>query len=138
MWIYILVGVALLVIVFWNPVFENMTNADVQKKQDFHAAGSDDKSKKPTTWELPPAKSTQKKSVSPEPPLMGPRVPAVDLSQPSGTLDPSKNGSSVYPDIYGPELLKEPGYNPYKQPAFPEGPLEPAPYLNDFSSILNK
>ncbi len=139
MWVYILLVIAILVIVFWNPVFEHMTNAAVQKKQDFHAAGTDDKTKRPTTWQLPNPKPTKKKAGSLEPPLMGPRVPAVDLNEPSGTNDPTKNGSSVYPDIYGPELLKAPGHlDPLKQPAFPPGPAEPAPYLNDFSSILNK
>jgi len=83
--------------------------------------------------------------------IWGPRAPKLDTtsSQPRpGETGREKHQSGVYPNIYGPELLKEPGKSMFEDsssPAeinyrpvaeFPAGPLRPSPYLNDFSKIL--
>ena len=80
--------------------------------------------------------------------IWGPRAPELDPNQPRPTDSGNgRNGSGIYPNIYGPESLKTPGGNggdssdppPFDFiPAaeFPAGPLHPSPYLNDFSKIL--
>jgi hypothetical protein len=142
----------LVLVIFWNPVFENMTNADISKKGEFHAS-------KPTNWEMPnpedtkkklAAKSTHKKA-DPNHQIMGPMIPPVDPNAPEPTSGNGKNGSGVYPSIYGPESLAAPGSKdskhseegsgtpPYQMmptAEFPAGPAEPMPFLTDFSKIL--
>jgi len=83
--------------------------------------------------------------------IWGPRAPKLDPNQPRPSDSGNgKNKSGVYPDIYGPERLEVPGHAdkgggdssdppPYDYvPAaeFPAGPLQPSPYLNDFSKML--
>lgn len=82
--------------------------------------------------------------------IWGPRAPKLDPNQPRPSDSGNgKNKSGVYPDIYGPEMLEPPGHAdkggdssdppPYDYiPAaeFPAGPLQPSPYLNDFSKML--
>lgn len=81
--------------------------------------------------------------------IWGPRAPQLDPNQPRPTDsgNGSKHGTGVYPNIYGPDSLDPPGGNggdssdppPFDFiPAaeFPAGPLQPSPYLNDFSRIL--
>lgn len=82
--------------------------------------------------------------------IWGPRAPKLDPNQPRPSDSGNgKNKSGVYPDIYGPEMLEVPGHAdkggdssnppPYDYvPAaeFPAGPLQPSPYLNDFSKML--
>jgi hypothetical protein len=83
--------------------------------------------------------------------IWGPRAPKLDPNQPRPSDSGNgKNKSGVYPDIYGPEMLEAPGHAdkgggdssnppPYDYvPAaeFPAGPLQPSPYLNDFSKML--
>ena len=81
--------------------------------------------------------------------IWGPRAPKLDSSQPRpGETGRDKHQTGVYPNIYGPELLNEPGKKSYEDsstPAemsytpvaeFPAGPLRPSPYLNDFSKFL--
>jgi len=139
--LYCLAGLSIAYLLYIHPWTENMTNADVQKKQEFHAG-------KPTAWKLPNAEdtktalqpqSTQKKSVNTQ--IMGPTIPESEANAPKPTLSPTgKNGSGVYPNIYGPELLISPGskleddFVPAAE--FPAGPEQPQPYLNDFSRML--
>ena len=80
--------------------------------------------------------------------IRGPTAPPLDKNQPSPGDNDSKikQGSGVYPDIYGPDLLQVPGgddqmtilqQNDFVPAAeFPAGPLFPSPYLNDFSKML--
>ena len=81
--------------------------------------------------------------------IMGPRAPELDPNQPRPTDsgNGSKYGSGVYPNIYGPESLEPPGggggdssdpppFDFIPAAEFPAGPLQPSPYLNDFSRIL--
>ena len=146
--LYCLAGAGILFLLYVHP-WEHMTNADIQKKQEFHAG-------KPTAWKMPNAEdtktalqpqSTQKKSVNTQ--IMGPTIPESEANAPKPTLAPTgKNGSGVYPHIYGPELLIAPGTkdSEHSQPKieddfipaaeFPAGPEEPQPYLNDFSRML--
>jgi len=79
--------------------------------------------------------------------IWGPKAPMLDPNQPSPSdSDNGNNKSGVYPDIYGPERLGAPGskdnggdpsmYDYVPAAEFPAGPLQPSPYLNDFSKIL--
>ena len=81
--------------------------------------------------------------------IWGPLAPKLDPNQPSPSDSGNgKHGSGVYPHIYGPDLLDAPGskdkedkidipeYDYLPAAEFPAGPLQPSPYLNDFSSIL--
>jgi hypothetical protein len=80
-------------------------------------------------------------------PIQGPRAPKLDPNQPRPSDSGNgKNGGGVYPQIYGPDSLDAPGskdnggdFPPFDYlPAaeFPAGPLQPSPYLNDFSKML--
>lgn len=81
--------------------------------------------------------------------IWGPLAPKLDPNQPSPSDSGNgKHGSGVYPHIYGPDFLDEPGskdkeanidipeYDYVPAAEFPAGPLQPSPYLNDFSKIL--
>jgi hypothetical protein len=81
--------------------------------------------------------------------IWGPLAPKLDPNQPSPSDSGNgKHGSGVYPHIYGPDLLDAPGskdkedsidipeYDYLPAAEFPAGPLQPSPYLNDFSKIL--
>ena len=81
--------------------------------------------------------------------IWGPLAPKLDPNQPSPSDSGNgKHGSGVYPHIYGPDLLDAPGskdkedkidipeYDYVPAAEFPAGPLQPSPYLNDFSKIL--
>ena len=132
--LYIASAVALIYLVWNHYSIERMTNKDVQDKHE----------KKP---DHPNGKKPNGQ------PIQGPRAPKLDPNQPDPSGGGGKNGSGVYPDIYGPDSLLPPGHKdinihgesssdppPYDYvPAaeFPAGPAEPAPYLNDFSTILN-
>lgn len=131
MW-YLLLGLlALLIVSTWYPR-EFMTNADVQKKLDFHAS-------KPTSWNM------KKDNESNENRLMGPRIPSeqekeVEEAKQKNTSD----SSSVYPEVYGPERAQVPGHSgqegifqdTYTSFAeFPAGPKEPQPYLGNYSKF---
>jgi hypothetical protein len=132
--IWLILGlISLFLIIFWNPVFEHMTNADVQKKLDFHASS-------PTKWNM-----SKKPDGEPNKQIMGPLVPPKqDEPQPIHDSKTS-NGSAVYPEIYGPESLKAPGekgkdsifsestYTGFSD--FPKGPVNPSPILSNFSKL---
>lgn len=81
--------------------------------------------------------------------IWGPLAPKLDPNQPSPSDSGNgKHGSAVYPHIYGPDFLEAPGskdkedsidipeYDYLPAAEFPAGPLQPSPYLNDFSKIL--
>jgi hypothetical protein len=122
---------------------DHMTNKDVKAKQDFHDS-------KPSGWKPKHPVKVDGQAI------YGPTAPKLDPHAPEpGSGGGGKNGSGVYPDIYGPESITAPGQGgtlpgqgeggdssnppPYDYvPAaeFPAGPLQPEPYLNDFSKIL--
>ena len=152
MWYTYLAIVCLVLVIFWNPVFEHMTNSDVAKKLEFHASS-------PKKWHMPNPEDTKKKlapvtthkKANPNQQIMGPTIPEEDANAPAPTPS-SMNGSGVYPSIYGPESLLPPGhkdsgvagntsgtpeYTMSPTAEFPAGPAEPAPFLTDFSAILN-
>ena len=127
--------ISLVLVILWNPVFEHMTNADVQKKLDFHES-------KPTEWHIP----EKKKVVDENKKIMGPLVPPKeDEPKPVDHNSDSTKSSAVYPEIYGPESLKAPGHKDdqaiFSEPTytgfqeFPKGPSEPAPFLADFKKL---
>lgn len=81
--------------------------------------------------------------------IWGPLVPKLDPNQPSPSDSGNgRNGSGVYPNIYGPDIIEAPGskdkedqinipeYDYVPAAEFPAGPLQPSPYLNDFSKFL--
>jgi len=138
-------GLSLLYLIIFHPR-EYMTVKDIQEKQKFHE-------NKPTNSDLnkvsPTPNSTSKKTTQRGNAILGPEVPPLDVNAPTPTTGSGKNGTGVYPDIYGPEVLKAPGskdhggdssepppYDYVPAAEFPAGPAEPAPYLNDFSKIL--
>jgi len=121
-----------------------MTNKDVEKEQ--KTFGSPEQG-------TAPEKKTNKEEI------YGPMSEPIDPNAPTGLI--SKYGTdnrSAYPHIYGPDFKGPPGGKDYATneekdyggdssdpppydyvPAaeFPAGPAAPAPYLNDFSKILN-
>lgn len=148
MWYTILALICLVLIILWNPVFEHMTNADIQKKHDFHASN-------PKKWEMPNPEDTKEKLKSRSgkgTEVYGPQIPESEANHPLPVLTETKNKGMTYPDIYGPEVITSSGHKSQGnntqnvlnlpeydiQPAseFPAGPSEPLPYLNDFSKIL--
>jgi hypothetical protein len=137
----LLVAIVLLLFLMSMTTYEHMTNKDlVSAMKNFGTKEPKKKSDKPA-----------------EAPIYGPK--AAPPEQPSPTKPSSKsNGTgngSVYPDIYGPDVVASPGekitnakhesdnvnddtydYNPDFQKAFPtEGP--PQPFLTDFSKFQN-
>ena len=157
MWYICFAILCLAIVILWNPVFEQMTNADVGNKTQFHASS-------PTKWEMPnpedtkkklAPKSTHKKALNRQ--IMGPTIPEEDANAPAASKSGSINGSGVYPSIYGPEAILTPGkassaahpmasevsggvgtpeYTLTPTAEFPAGPNEPAPFLGDFSKFL--
>ena len=127
MW-YLLLGLlALLIVSTWYPR-EFMTNADVQKKLDFHAS-------KPKTWHMSKEKEEGNK-------LMGPQISSEQEKEVEEAKQKSSSDtSSVYPEVYGPEAIQVPGkaavfqdtYTSFAE--FPAGPKEPQPYLANFSNF---
>lgn len=81
--------------------------------------------------------------------IWGPRAPKLYPNQPRPSDSGNGKHGGVYPHIYGPDSLEPPGSkdaggdssNPppfdfVPAAEFPAGPLQPSPYLNDFSKIL--
>ena len=133
--ILILCILAILVATYYRR--EHMTNKDLVSIMQTYGKKDDDSKKK-------------KDSKPQEAPIMGPTSGGMG---PAPTTDPKSktaNSTGVYPEIYGPDAVMEPGksadtgkhesdnvndpvysYNPDLQKAFPtEG--EPQPFLNDF------
>ena len=126
MWWLCLGIIALILVATWHPR-EFMTNADVKAKMDFHAS-------KPKTWNLP------KKDESPDPRLMGPRIPSEEEKEvEAAKKKDAADTSSVYPQVYGPETVGVPGKSAEFQTntnfEFPKGPEHPQPFLANFSKI---
>ena len=138
--------ISFILVIFWGPVFENMTNLDVQKKHDFHQSN-------PTKWDINEKNKNEIKEKI-DKGLKGPKIPPIDLNEPLPiNYDDTNSSSSIYPQIYGPESLKIPGhkdtnninntnntsifddtqYTGFQE--FPKGPEFPAPYLTDFSKL---
>jgi hypothetical protein len=131
-------GLAIIAIAITYPHTEYMTNKDLISALQTH--GTSDSNKK---------KSKDEPS---ELEIFGPKAPKVVPSPTSGVKNGSDSGG-VYPDIYGPDIVKAPGtksskqkgkhssdevddetydFNPDLQKAFPtEG--EPQPFLTDFA-----
>lgn len=132
----LLVAIVLLLLLASMTTYEHMTNKDLISAMKNYGT-----------------KEPKKKSETPsEAPIYGPK--SAPPEQPSPTKSSSSKGNgdgSVYPDIYGPDVVASPGekitnakhesdnvnddtydYNPDLQKAFPtEGP--PQPFLTDFS-----
>jgi hypothetical protein len=124
----VILGILALLYLLYISSYEHMTTKDLLKKEDFHK------------------KQREKKEPEPEPEtaIKGPTISKKDKED-SNKPDPSDSGggkSSVYPDIYGPDLLLTPGhkdspvYDFSPTAEFPAGPNEPSPFLGDFSKIL--
>lgn len=138
----LLVVIILAILLVTMTSYEHMTNKDLMST--LKTYGTPDQPKK--------KKSADNKA---EAPIYGPKVAPVEHPAPSEAPS-GKNGSGgSYPDIYGPEVVAEPGglkpakrgkhesdnvedetydYNPDLQKAFPtSGP--PQPFLADFSKF---
>lgn len=135
----VLALVGILVMVFYRPTKEHMTNKDVlESLSRFEKDG-----KKPSK----PA----------EQPIYGPRTTKVEEPKPTHSGKSGISDNMVYPDIYGPEITPIPGakkakkkpgeetsdcadddtyqFNPDLQKAFPSDGSEPSPFLTDFSKF---
>ena len=130
-------ALAILAIVVTYRHTEYMTNKDLISALQTHGT-TDSKKKKDEPSELE---------------IYGPKAPKVVPSTPSATKNGSDSGG-VYPDIYGPDIVKTPGttkqksapgkhtsdevddetydFNPDLQKAFPTDG-EPQPFLTDFA-----
>lgn len=149
MWINTLLVVAILVILFFAPRKEFMTNKDVMVAM--KSFGTEDKSSKKSDHDSyapiygPPSGGTDDPKSTPS------------INKPSKTKPVGK-----YPDIFGPETSMVPGtkpnkksgshsntkddstdedsepqFNPDFKKPFPKGPDEPQPFLTDFSKFLH-
>jgi hypothetical protein len=133
----LLMTALLLILLMSMTTYEHMTNKDLMSA--LQKYGTNDKSSE--------KKGTDKPSQAP---ILGPKA-APPPEEPAPTKTNTTSDSSVYPDIYGPEIIASPGekvkhakhesdnveddtydYNPDLQKAFPtSGP--PQPFLADFS-----
>lgn len=134
---YILLAIALLILFLYVPR-EHMTNEDLLKTlSTFGKVGT---KKPPTTQE----------------PIYGPKTTKSAEPQPAPSK-PDSDGTNVYPDIYGPEVIAAPGkkpvapgkhtsdnidanesayqFNPDFKNPFPTDSDEPQPFLTDFSKF---
>ena len=138
LWLAI-VFLALAIIVLYKPR-EGMTNKDLLST-------------------LNKFSTTSKPKLTPnEEPIYGPKVPEVEEPAPAPPAGNNGDGTSVYPDIYGPEITPVPGkkkakhgkkgkhesdnveddtyeFNPDFKNAFPTDDNEPQPFLTDFSKF---
>jgi len=140
-WLGVLL-ISLLVLLFYVPKIENMTNKDLLATLDkFGKTGTKSKSSADTYQEE----------------IYGPKVPKTEEPAPASSGGKSTDGSNVYPDIYGPEITPVPGmkkskskkgshtsdaveddsyeFNPDFRKAFPVEEDEPQPFLTDFSKF---
>jgi len=141
-YIWVLLGIALLVIVFYNSqTVEKMTNKDLLATlSTFGKTGTKSKPKDPY-----------------EEPIYGPKVPKLEDPVPAPAKGKGDDSGDTYPDIYGPEITPVPGkkqckskngkhqsdcpegesysFNPDLEKAFPMEENEPQPFLTDFSKF---
>ena len=133
MLLLLLALISLVIVVLWNPVFENMTNANLKAKMDFHAQD-------PGHWDI--TKNNTKNSKVAEQIIRGPKVPPIDPNQAGkSALDPNAGKTSaVYPEIFGPDSVSAPGHLDTKSsPIIPppkKSENSPQPYLTDFSKLM--
>ena len=140
--LWIAVIVAVLVVVFYHPSRESMTNKDLMDTlKTFGEHG-----KKP-----------QSKDVHQEA-IYGPKTTKIEEPKPTPGGKGGKSGeddTNIYPDIYGPEITPIPGskvskkgkhesdnvtdeayqFKPDFAKAFPREDDEPQPFLTDFSKF---
>lgn len=128
-WIYIVVALLAIVVATFLRQQEAMTNADVNSAIQTYGT------------ETPKPKGTN----AVEHPIYGPKAEKVDKSSVQEKEDKTKNSTSDYPGIYGPDVGMVPGaknggdesyfkINTDLAKVFPtEG--APQPYLTDFSKI---
>jgi len=133
---YLILGIIALLYLCCFSTWEHMTNSDVQKKLEHH--------KTATTWDSVHKSKTESKEEKTS--IKGPQITAKEAHEqhnPEPSDDPNK--SAYYPDIYGPDILLEPGHKDNGLPGsydflpaneFPAGPKAPSPFLTDFSKIL--
>ncbi len=103
------------------------------------------------------AGTKQKKMEPNEEPIYGPKTTKVEEPVPSNSGGTGDDTNSVYPDIYGPEVVQIPGqkkkksstgkhesdaasdetyeFNPDYKNAFPTDENEPQPFLTDYSKF---
>lgn len=140
-YIWILLGIALLVVVFYKPqMVEKMTNKDLLATLSTFGTKSKSKSKDPY-----------------EEPIYGPKAPKLEEPAPAPAKGKGDDSGDTYPDIYGPEITPIPGkkqksksgkhssddhgddepyqFNPDLEKAFPMEENEPQPFLTDFSKF---
>jgi hypothetical protein len=142
-WLWVLI-LAIAIIVFYKPNLEKMTNKDLLAT--LRTFGTKDR-----TPSLTPN----------EEPIYGPKVPKMEEPTPVSSKT-GDDGTSTYPDIYGPEITPIPGalnkrktkpkargqhasddhededtykFNPDLEKAFPMEENEPQPFLTDFSKF---
>ena len=140
-WLGLLV-LAILVLIFYVPKQEHMTNKDLLATLD--KFGKHKGAKKSSNEQY-------------EEELYGPKVPKTEEPSPASSGGKSPNDTNVYPDIYGPEITPVPGmkktkskqgahtsdavddetyeFNPDFRKAFPMDDNEPQPFLTDFSKF---
>ena len=141
-WLW-LVLLAVLIIIFYKPNVEKMTNKDLLAT--LRTFGTKDKSSS---------------LVPNEEPIYGPKVPKMEEPVPASPDNGKSDDSNIYPDIYGPEVTPIPGskskkhkgkpgvinsdekqpddpneFNPDLAKAFPSEKNEPKPFLTDFSKF---
>ena len=140
LWIAIILAV--LVVLFYHPSRESMTNKDLMDTlKTFGEHGT---------------KKSKTKDVHQEA-IYGPKTAKVEEPKPapSGKGGKGEDDTNVYPDIYGPEITPIPGsksckkgkhesdcadneayqFNPDFAKAFPREEGEPQPFLTDFSKF---
>ncbi len=141
MWLNILLVIAVIVILFFAPRKEFMTNKDLMAAMKDY--GTDDKH----------LKKNENESYAP---IYGPPSGGTDdpKETPSINKPSKKTVVGTYPDIFGPETSMVPGtkptkkrsgdpdddepqFNPDFKKPFPRGADEPQPFLTDFSKFLH-
>ena len=129
--------ISLVIVIFWNPVFEHMTNKAMKAKMDFHAQD-------PGHWDIEHSAKNNNKSKLAEQTIRGPKVPPIDPNQAGkSALDPDAGKTSaVYPEIFGPDSTNAPGHLDSTNTTSPiiaspkKSDISPSPYLNDFSKLM--
>lgn len=138
--VWILLILAVLVIVFFAPRQESMTNKDLlDTLKTFGDHGTPPKKKEDPDYA----------------PIYGPKTTSVADPKPSHQTKKGKGtDASSYPDIFGPDMNITPGkkcksgthesdatcdstyeFNPDLKKAFPSAEGDPQPFLTDFSKL---
>lgn len=140
-YLLLLIPIALIIIFLFKSSGEHMTNKDLLSTLNAFS------------------QSSKKSSLTPnEEPIYGPKIPEMEEPVPAASGN-NVDSTSVYPDIYGPEITPVPGkkkkdshkkhgknssdtvndetyeFNPDFKNAFPTEENEPQPFLTDFSKF---